>query len=407
MTFSVSFPGRIGLSLSPKIEIDKMTVHDPKTAETAVPTPNAALFGNVSGELPSQVENWRECFPEIVGRSEKMQSVLQMVAKAARADCSVLINGASGTGKELIANALHRLSPRSSKRFVAINCSAIPESLLESELFGHEKGAFTGATGRKAGYFEMAHQGTLFLDEIGEMPQRLQAKLLRVLQEKQYTPVGGHSLKKADVRIIAATNVDLDAAVKDGSFRLDLYYRLNVLPIKLPSLKERNNDVIDLLQHFLECTNSAHNMTNPCYFSDDAVEALKNYSWPGNIRELQNVVERLVIFVRGGEIRREHLPEEIRHGIIVAKEVDSISSPSIAPVNPTVSSRLMASHASVHLPNDWGDGFKLANYIEDLENKLIQEALKQTRNNKQQAAKLLGLNRTTLVERIKKRKIGS
>lgn len=386
-----------------------MTIDDTKSPGISSVAPNIALFGNTPNESSEGAINWREWFPEIVGRSEVMQNVLQLVAKSAKSDCSVLIHGESGTGKELIAAALHRLSPRSSKRFVAINCSAIPETLLESELFGHEKGAFTGATGRKAGYFEMAHQGTLFLDEIGDMPQRLQAKLLRVLQEKQYTPVGGHVLKKADVRIIAATNVDLDQAVKDGKFRLDLYYRLNVLPIKLPSLKERKRDILDLLHHFLECSNRTHQMENPCYLNDDALAVLSRYEWPGNVRELQNVVERLVIFARGGEITADKLPDEIRTGGNWRNEINLVNT-SVKFDNPTDSFSIQGVGLQNGMPTladidaALGD-FKLNIYIEELENRLIMEALNKTRNNKQQAAKLLGLNRTTLVERIKKRKL--
>ncbi|MDA9951669.1 sigma-54 dependent transcriptional regulator [Oligoflexaceae bacterium] len=376
-----------------------MSIDDLKHRSLPEMSPNTALFG--SGQTAASIsDNWRELFPEIIGRSESMQHVLQVVAKSARSDCSVLIHGESGTGKELIASALHRLSNRSSKRFVAINCSAIPENLLESELFGHEKGAFTGATGRKAGYFEMANQGTLFLDEIGDMPARLQAKLLRVLQEKQYTPVGGHSLKKADVRIIAATNIDLEHAVKESRFRLDLFYRLNVLPIKLPSLKERKPDVVSLLDHFLECTNRTHDVANPCYFSGDALKLLSDYQWPGNVRELQNVVERLVIFVRNGEIGLNSLPDEIKNqdrNVSRGRESLTLQRPATE-----TSSEFRPQHDHT---SAFGSDFNLNRYIEDLENSLIKEALQKTQNNKQRAAKLLGLNRTTLVERIKKRNI--
>ena len=208
-----------------------------------------------SGELDgmgTNFQNIRQTLSEIKGQSTVMEKVLQTVAKVARSDSPVLINGESGTGKELIARAIHRLSPRVSRRFVAINCSAIPENLLESELFGHVKGAFTGAEGRRKGYFEEANGGTIFLDEIGDMPWRLQAKLLRVLQEKQFSPIGSNETKQADVRVVAATNVNLEKAVADKNFRLDLFYRLNVLPVRVPSLKERSEDVSILLNHFLD-----------------------------------------------------------------------------------------------------------------------------------------------------------
>lgn len=356
------------------------------------------LFGDEqrSDQLPDGY--WREAFPEIIGHSQAIRAVLRMVAKIARSDSSVLLYGESGTGKELVAAALHRLSNRSHKSFVAINCSAIPESLLESELFGHEKGAFTGAISRRAGHFELANGGTLFLDEIGDMPQRLQAKLLRVLQEKQFTSVGGQQIKQADVRIIAATNVDLVSAVEQGKFRLDLFYRLNVLPINLPPLRKRREDVVELLQHFLKNANRVHSPSNPCYFHDNVVEHLTHYDWPGNVRELQNLVERLVIVRGGGEIQMNHLPSEY------------FKSPH-AKAATRSQKKTLIEERKIRYPESFGvlpeSGLDLASYVENIENNLILQALERTGNNKNQAAKLLGLNRTTLVERIKKRKISS
>ncbi|MBC7659662.1 MAG: sigma-54-dependent Fis family transcriptional regulator [Chitinophagaceae bacterium] len=340
----------------------------------------------------------RQVFSEIVGKSEAMEAVLQTVGKIARSDAPVLIRGESGTGKELIAKALHRMSNRAGKHLVSLNCSAIPESLLEAELFGHVKGAFTGADKARQGYFEKAHGGTLFLDEIGDMPINLQAKLLRVLQEKQYVPIGSTEPRFADVRIITATNVDLDEAVGKQKFRSDLYYRLNVLPIVLPPLRERKGDVRLLLDHTLNVFNQTHSILNPCYFNGDVYQTLDRYNWPGNVRELINLIERLVVMSGGGEIDLSALPVEIKNSKAgaTAKQVEApyffAETPGIAPDASVVEL----------LPLE---GLNLESYIEQLENTLIMQALERTGNNKNQAAKLLGLNRTTLVERIKKRKL--
>ena len=360
---------------------------------------NSLLFAESSTPDATR-ENWRDSFPEIVGRSRPLLSVLETVYKVARSDSSVLIFGESGTGKELIASALHRLSSRSPRRFVALNCSAIPESLLESELFGHEKGAFTGAVSRRAGHFEMAHGGTLFLDEIGDMPMRLQSKLLRVLQEKQFTSVGGTQIKTADVRIVAATNIDLVRAVEAGRFRLDLYYRLNVLPVTLPPLRVRRGDVEDLLGHYLTNANKLHSHNEACFFSPDTIDLLLSYPWPGNVRELQNLIERLVVTSGGGEIRPEDLPEEYRSVSVHSEPNDIPDAPNVAE-HPAVKKTTYPRNFGV-LPDA---GIDLPQYVESLENQLILQALERTNHNKNQAARLLGLNRTTLVERIKKRKI--
>lgn len=362
-------------------------------------------------------DNWRDFFPEILGRSPTMENMLQTVAKVAKSDCAALIYGESGTGKELIAQAIHRLSRRASRRFVAINTSAIPENLLESELFGTEKGAFTGAHARRAGYFEVADGGTIFLDEIGDMPLILQAKLLRVLQEKQYTPLGSSHVRHTDVRVIAATNVELEQAVADGRFRRDLFYRLNVVPIHVPALKERGGDIKDLLRHFLDLSNIKHSITNPCYFTNDVVEILSHYSWPGNVRELQNLVERLVVISGGGAIRREHLPKEMNQKSPINEvnasatatldddeEEFKLGQPPVKRMRSTIPGEV-----TTQLPANFGalptEGIDLTSFIENLENSLIMQALERTGNNKNKAAKLLGLNRTTLVERIKKRRI--
>jgi transcriptional regulator with PAS, ATPase and Fis domain len=352
-------------------------------------------------QSPAPAPNLRDSFTEIVGRSASMVQTLELVSKIAKSDGSVLVYGESGTGKELIASAIHRLSPRSTKRFVAINCSAIPEDLLESELFGHEKGAFTGATTRRTGYFEMAKGGTILLDEIGDMPLRLQAKILRVLQEKQFFPVGSNEARRTDIRIIAATNVNLQKAVENGAFRLDLYYRLNVLPVQIEPLRERTTDIEPLLFHFLEISNAKHNISNPCYFNSDVVEALKRYPWPGNVRELQNLVERLVVIRGAGLITLQDLPQEYRTVSTQAKAPQT-SAPAPQEIPQAPVAQIASNAISSELPRE---GIDLIQFIENLENQYILQALEKTGHNKNQAARLLGLNRTTLVERIKKRKL--
>jgi transcriptional regulator with PAS, ATPase and Fis domain len=363
------------------------------------------------------VGHWREALSEIKGRSPALERVLRLVVKVARTDSPVLVYGESGTGKELIARALHRLSSRSNRRFIAINCSAIPENLLESELFGYVKGAFTGADSRRKGYFEEASGGTIFLDEIGDMPMRLQSKLLRVLQEKQFTPIGAGEARRADVRIVAATNVNLEEAVRKQDFRLDLFYRLNVLPIHMPSLRERREDIRFLLEHFLAVANEQHGLVQPCYLTPDVITVLEQHSWPGNVRELQNLIERLVVISGGGAIRLEELPSEYQQTSTSAgpaREPAAASQPGYNPTpTPAPEAAANVDHQLVSesyrqvlvdglLPEG---GVNLARFIEDLENRLILQALERTGQNKNRAAKLLGLNRTTLVERIKKRQL--
>ncbi|NRA65587.1 MAG: sigma 54-interacting transcriptional regulator [Pseudobacteriovorax sp.] len=346
--------------------------------------------------------NVRNILSDIKGVSSQIDDVLTTVAKVARSDSPVLINGESGTGKELIARGIHRLSQRVSKPFVAINCSAIPENLLESELFGHVKGAFTGADSRRKGYFEEAAGGSIFLDEIGEMPWRLQSKLLRVLQEKQFTPVGSSESKIANVRVIAATNVDLEKAIAAREFRLDLYYRLNVLPLQIPALRQRVADIPVLLEYFISQANRQHNYSNPSYMPSEVVKVLETHNWPGNVRELQNLVERLVVITGGGKISVDDLPPEYRHAAIGANDFDVESKAQLMRESEQDSKSSDAPGLTDDLLNT---GMNLTAYIENLENKLILQALEKTGNNKNQAAKLLGLNRTTLVERIKKRKL--
>ncbi len=248
---------------------------------------------------------------EFVGGNSKMKEVFNLIYRLCKVDTTVLIRGENGTGKELVARAIHFNSPRKSGSFVAINCGAIPESLMESELFGHEKGAFTGAVERKIGKFQIANNGTLFLDEIGELRPDMQVKLLRVLQEKKFTPVGGNREVKTTTRIIAATNRNLEKMMADGTFREDLFYRLNVMPIFLPNLRDRLDDIEALAQHFIKkfARQHARNITG---INPDALDMLKSYRWPGNIRELENVVERAFIVENGNLITVDSLPESIR-----------------------------------------------------------------------------------------------
>lgn len=357
--------------------------------------------------------NFRSQFPEIIGQSEALLKTLSTVSKIASSESAVLILGESGTGKELISAALHRLSPRSHKNFVAINCSAIPEDLLEAHLFGHAKGAFTGADSKKVGKFEHADGGTIFLDEIGDMSPRLQAKLLRVLQEMKFSPVGSNEVKTVNVRVIAATNVDLLEAIKNKTFRLDLYYRLNVLPIHLPKLQERTGDVPILIEHFTDIVNRKNPHAEPSWMSPEAAKMLSKYTWPGNIRQLQNTVERMIIIKGGGQIGITDIPKDIMDSI-ASQNPDTKSSFTAVESDFTANrntTEILSTRSEVISPKNFSvlpeDGINLSQHIEELENSFILQALERTRNNKQQAAKLLGLNRTTLVERIKKRKISS
>jgi DNA-binding NtrC family response regulator len=315
-------------------------------------------------------------FENIIGQSEEIRKVLGMVERVADSDSTVLVTGESGTGKELIAKAIHYNSPRAHKPFVPINCGAIPGELLESELFGHVKGAFTGAIANRTGRFEAASSGTLFLDEIGELSLNLQVKLLRVLQERKFEPVGSTKTMEANVRVIAATNIDLAKAVQKGQFREDLYYRLNVIPILIPSLKQRRNDIPLLLHHFVQHFNQTKNRSL-AGFSPDALEALFHYPWPGNIRELENLVERLAILKCTGMVDLIDLPEHYRSHRAVPVVSDTLDIPE--------------------------SGMDFNSAVDAYENLLILQALEKTGWNRNQAAALLKLNRTTLVEKIKKK----
>jgi transcriptional regulator with PAS, ATPase and Fis domain len=318
-----------------------------------------------------------ESMQGVIGLSESLVEVYRVIDRVADTTCTILITGDSGTGKELVARAVHRKSPRTNKAFVAVNCGAIPEALLESELFGHARGAFTGAHANKIGRIALAEGGTLFLDEIGEMPMSLQVKLLRVLQAREYSPVGDNRTLKADVRIVAATNVNLENAVQAGTFREDLYYRLNVIHLTVPALRERPEDVPLLVQHFLKKAKERVGRTTIDGVSRAAAQILADYQWPGNVRELENTVERAVLLCQGPLIEPKDLPQRLC-GLGVEKRM------------------------SPRLPDT---GLDLRNAVESFENQLIRQALERTKWNKKQAASLLGLNRTTLVEMLKRKRI--
>lgn len=300
----------------------------------------------------------------LVGSSPSMLDVYKLVARVSSGKSTVLIQGESGTGKELIARAVHVNGPRRDKAFVPVNCAALPDTLLESELFGHEKGAFTGAVAAKKGLFEAAHEGTLFLDEIGDIGSALQVKLLRVIQEQEVRHVGGTVSNKVDVRIIAATNKDLARLVKDGTFREDLFYRLNVVRIVVPPLRERREDIPMLAHHFLQKAGRDHGAAIRG-FVPEAMRLLQHYEWPGNVRELENVIERAVSLARGPLILPEDLPETVR---------------------------CASSDAVTVLPGETGELVSL----EELEKRYLLRVLKETGNNKVRAAKLLGIDRRTL-----------
>ncbi len=321
----------------------------------------------------------------MIGTSPPMRELFEMISKVAASKATVLIQGESGTGKELAARAIHQLSDRHAKNFVPVNCAAIPDDLLESELFGHVKGSFTGAYANRIGRFEMADRGTLFLDEIGDMKANLQVKLLRVLQNREFEPVGASKSQKVDVRIVAATNKNLEELVISRDFREDLYYRLSVIPIVIPPLRERKEDIPILIHTFLTRFN-ADKRNAVKGFSRDSLAILCNYEWPGNVRELENLVERLVILKGSGLIVPDDLPEKYLSG----KVPHSVSVQSLG---------LPAENL---LPEG---GICLNSAVDEFENNLIMQALARSGGNKKEAALLLNLKRTTLIEKLKKKNL--
>lgn len=327
----------------------------------------------------------------MIGRSASLQRVFTVLAKVSPTGSTVLVTGESGTGKELLVRALHNNSKRRGKPFIPVNCGAIPKDLLESELFGHEKGAFTHAIRSRAGRFEIADGGTIFLDEIGELDLTLQVKILRVIQEKEFERVGGTVTNKVDVRIVAATNRDLELEVSQGRFREDLFYRLNVIPIHLPPLREREDDILLLGEHFLSffCDQKERSLLR---LSRQARELLMAYPWPGNVRELENFMERISILCENDEVQIEDLPEKI---LLVAglQPPESKSDP------------VQRGFSWPRLEDLRGRDLGLKEFMDEVEQRLLYEALETSQGVKNQAAELLGIKRTTLIEKLKKRNI--
>ena len=316
--------------------------------------------------------------PRIIGEDGKLRHVLQQLHRAAATDATVLLEGESGTGKELFARGLHALSPRADAPFVAINCAAIPDTLLETELFGHEKGAFTGAVARKAGRFELAHRGTLFLDEIGDLPLALQAKILRALEEKRFERVGGTQSLHVDVRVVAATNRNLKQRVAERQFREDLFFRLSVFPIQIPPLRERSQDVVILARHFVDRFCRDLNK-RPLTLSTAALDELNTYSWPGNVRELQNCIERAVILCDGDTIQPRHLNLSFRQPVSAAP----LSSP----------------WEEIDLSGTMTDA--LRRVTTEVERRKLERALSEAAGNKQRAAEALQISYKTMLQKLK------
>jgi transcriptional regulator with PAS, ATPase and Fis domain len=325
--------------------------------------------------MPHSGESNSDGISSIIGNSSQMQEIFKVIQKIAQSPSTVLVWGESGTGKELVAYEIHRQSKRGNKPFVKINCAAIPATLIESELFGYEKGAFTGAVAAKPGRFELAHEGTLFLDEVAEMPLEMQVKLLRILQEQEFERVGGVNTIKTDVRIITATNKDLEAEVRSGRFREDLFYRLNVVPIHLPPLRERKEDIELLVRYFLLQFNDKlkKSITG---LTPETLSALKSHSWPGNIRQLENVLERMILMCDGNILTTDDLPEEI--GVPVGDKSEPMQLDGSASLKQIVRRQ-----------------------TQSLERELIEKALEETSGNVTRAAEKLGLSRKGLQLKMK------
>ena len=411
----IRMPGTSGLELlaqiaerSPQLPVIIMTAHSdldsavsayqggafeylpkPFDVDEAVELARRAVAHRRDQEQGPESEQTR-VVPEIIGAAPSMQEVFRAIGRLSRSNITVLINGESGTGKELVAHALHRHSPRAARPFIAINTAAIPRDLLESELFGHERGAFTGAQSQRQGRFEQADGGTLFLDEIGDMPAELQTRLLRVLADGEFYRVGGHSPVKVDVRIIAATHQDLEKRVKEGLFREDLFHRLNVIRIHIPPLRERREDIALLMTHFLK--QAASELGVEAKRVDKEVEEyLSTLDWPGNVRQLENICRWLTVMSPGQEIHMEDLPPELK----ARQEVVSTDEDWISPLRRWADHRLGR-----------GDENLLDEAVPAFERVMIESALKKTGGHRQEAARLLGWGRNTLTRKIKELGMG-
>ncbi|MGA0134197.1 MAG: sigma-54-dependent transcriptional regulator [Opitutales bacterium] len=352
-----------------------------------------------AGRQPRALVNPADYKEGIIGNSEPMQDVLKSVGQVAASDATVLITGESGTGKELVARCIHQHSLRSKGPFIAVNCAAIPENLIESELFGHEKGAFTGAIGQKPGKFELCDGGTIFLDEIGDMSLPTQTKVLRAIQEGEVQRVGGTSTLKVSVRVVAATNKDLEAMVVARQFREDLYYRLNVFRIRLPALRDRKSDVPLLVDYMLQ-RQAAARKSRPKRLSAEALEAMLSYDWPGNVRELENVVQRANVLAKGETILSKDLPSDVLSprrlapAAVAATPVASASAPG--PGAPAEAG-LAGAYDAIYRGCRDGDGRAILGTIET---EMIKRAMEETRGNQLRAALILGINRSTLKKRL-------
>jgi DNA-binding NtrC family response regulator len=382
----------VQVSVQKRVPVVVLTGH--ATVQTAVELMRAGAANFLTKPFtPETLRNLladmfgRQPTGDVVGGEQALREVFDIVEAVAETDATVLITGESGTGKEVVARAVHRASKRAKGPFVAVNCGAIPEALLESEMFGHARGAFTGATHARAGRLQLAEGGTLFLDEIGDMPLAFQVKLLRVLQERQYEALGEGTPRTADVRVIAATHRDLSAMVQRGTFREDLYYRLNVVDVKLPPLRDRPADIPLLVEHFIGVANARHG-THVAGVERPLVEALQRHRWPGNVRELGNAVERMVIFQKRGNLTPEALPPSLAGGGSEARDAAATAAGRGTPARGTA------------LPPE---GIDLRATVAQLEDSLIEQALVRTGGNRNAAAQLLGLNRTTLVEKLRRR----
>ncbi|UFS56032.1 sigma-54 dependent transcriptional regulator [Comamonadaceae bacterium M7527] len=358
----------------------------------------------------------------IIGRGEEMRALRGLITTVANANATVLISGESGTGKELVARALHDQSDRAGGRFVPVNCAAIPKDLVEAELFGHRKGAFTGAVTDRVGRFELAHGGTLFLDEIGDLPLDIQVKLLRVLQERSVDPVGSTKSVDIDVRVVSASHKDLEAEVKAGRFREDLYYRLNVLPLRTPALRERTEDIPEIVAHHAQ--RLAAKERNPIRISPDMMLALKSYQWPGNVRELINLIDRFTALFPGQEIGLRTVPAAmLPKGLASLRDelFGQIAASNVLELFPEMPQEVKASHATqalLPMEDDSSvqdiimlaqgldelppEGVPLKQRLADIERNYIAQALEMSEGNVSKTAKLLSLQRTTLIEKINK-----